>query len=386
MISKLQSKIALDIKGKNINRFIKKLTARKIDVLSLKYVNKNEINIIIYKKDYEKVLKIKSIYDVLETDIYGYLKIKKIIKLNKHLIVILIIAYIFFITLTHMIFEVEVIHSNKDIRDLLTKELESYNIEKYAFKKNYQTLQKIKEEILNKYPDKIEWLEIEEVGTKYIVRVEEREIITDKEDDTPRNLVAKKNGVIKKVIAESGEIVKQTDEYVSKGDVIVSGQLYVYEEEKSRVKAEGTVYAEVWYVLNIDYPFAYFEEKETGNQKANYVIKFLSKEFDLSTKHYENKKVSEEVIISHPLLPISLVYQKQKETNVINEILTFEEALIKAQERLTEKVEDSLDEAEYIIKSKYLKSSVKDNSIEVTMFFAVYEDITDYQEITDDTQ
>ncbi len=386
MISKLQSKIALDIKGKNINRFIKKLTARKIDVLSLKYVNKNEINIIIYKKDYEKVLKIKSIYDVLETDIYGYLKIKKIIKLNKHLIVILIIAYIFFITLTHMIFEVEVIHSNKDIRDLLMKELESYNIEKYAFKKNYQTLQKIKEEILNKYPDKIEWLEIEEVGTKYIVRVEEREIITDEEDDTPRNLVAKKNGVIKKVIAESGEIVKQTDEYVSKGDVIVSGQLYVYEEEKSRVKAEGTVYAEVWYVLNIDYPFAYFEEKETGNQKANYVIKFLSKEFDLSTKHYENKKVSEEVIISHPLLPISLVYQKQKETNVINEILTFEEALIKAQERLTEKVEDSLDEAEYIIKSKYLKSSVKDNSIEVTMFFAVYEDITDYQEITDDTQ
>ena len=65
MISKLQSKIALNIKGKNINRFIKKLTARKIDVLSLKYINENEINIIIYKRDYENVLKIKSIYDLL---------------------------------------------------------------------------------------------------------------------------------------------------------------------------------------------------------------------------------------------------------------------------------------------------------------------------------
>ena len=386
MISKLQSKIALNIKGKNINRFIKKLTARKIDVLSLKYINENEINIIIYKRDYEKVLKIKSIYDVLETDVYGYLKIKKIIKLNKHLIIILILAYIIFITLTHMIFSIEVIHSNKDIRTLLSRELESYGIEKYAFKKDYKTIQKIKEDILNKYPDKIEWLEIEEVGTKYVVRVEEREIVNNKESNAPRNLVAKKDGVIKKVIAESGEVVKQTDDYVNKGDVIVSGQLYVYEEEKGRVKAEGKVYAEVWYVLTIDYPFAYFEEKETGNKKENYVIKILGKEFDLSSKHYKTKKVEEENVLSHPLLPISLVYQKQKETEVINEVLTFDEALSKAQDKLTEKVESRLKGEEHIIKSKYLKSSVKETSIEATMFFAVYEDITDYQEITDDSE
>ena len=135
MINKLQSKIALNIKGKNINRFIKKLVARKIDVLSLKYISDNEINIIIYKKDYDKVLKIKSIYDVLETDVYGYLKIKKIIKLNKHLIIILLIVYLAFIFTTHLIFSVEVIHSNKDIRSLLLNELENYGIEKYHLKK-----------------------------------------------------------------------------------------------------------------------------------------------------------------------------------------------------------------------------------------------------------
>ena len=381
MINKLQSKIALNIKGKNINRFIKKLTTRKIDVLSLKYVSENEINIIIYKKDYEKVLKIKSIYDVLETDVYGYLKIKKLIRLNKHLIIILILGYILFIILTHMIFKVQVIHSNKDIRNLLYRELGSYGIEKYAFKKDYKTVQKIKEDILNKYPDKIEWLEIEDVGTKYVVRVEEREIVNNNESIAPRNLVAKKDGIIKKVIAESGEVVKQTDDYVNKGDVIVSGQLYVNEEEKGRIKAQGKVFAEVWYVLTIDYPFAYFEEKETGNKKENYVIKFLGHEFDLSNKHYKNKKVAEEKVITHPLLPISLVYQKQKEVNVINEVLTFDEALSKAQDKLTEKVESRLNGEEHIIKSKYLKSSVKETSIEATMFFAVYEDITDYKEI-----
>ena len=80
MIERLRSKVALNVKGKNINRFIKKLTARKINILSLKYISSNEAKLIIYKDDYETVLKIKSIYEVLEEDVYGYLKIKRLFK------------------------------------------------------------------------------------------------------------------------------------------------------------------------------------------------------------------------------------------------------------------------------------------------------------------
>lgn len=384
MIDFFQSRIALNIKGKNINRFIKKLTSRKIDILSLKYINDNEINIVIYKKDYDKVLKIKSIYNVIDTDVYGYLKIKKLIKINKHLIVILALAYILFTFLVNTIFAVEVIHSNKSIRDLLVKELENYDIKKYSLKKDYKQIQSIKKAILNKYPDKIEWLEIEEVGTKYVVRVEERELAPSKEDNRPRNLVAKKDGLIKKITANSGEVIKNVDDYVKKGDIIVSGSLYVYEKEKARVRASGRVYGEVWYVLKIDYPFAYFEKRETGKKKENYTIKILNKEFDLSTNHYKNKKYTETNILSHPFLPIKLTYQKQKEVKIINEVLTFDEALNKAQDKLTEKVNKSLNKEEHIIKSKYLKSKVKETSIEVEMFFAVYEDITDYQVIASD--
>ena len=80
MIERLRSKVALNVKGKNINRFIKKLTARKINILSLKYISSNEAKLIIYKDDYETVLKIKSIYEVLEEDVYGYLKIKRLFR------------------------------------------------------------------------------------------------------------------------------------------------------------------------------------------------------------------------------------------------------------------------------------------------------------------
>lgn len=383
MINVFKSKIALNIKGKNINRFIKKLTSRKIDILSLKYINSNEINIIVYKRDYEKILKIKTIYDILETDVFGYLKIKKILKLNYHLILIFIIVCMVFLVLINTIFSVEVIHSNKQLRKLIINELEFYNIKKYSLKKDYDEIEKIKKNILKKFPDKIEWLEIENIGSKYVVRVEEREIQPIKNETKARSIVASKNAVLKKIVAQSGEIVKSVDDYVKKGEVIVNGSLYVDDKEKGKVRVTGNVYGEVWYVLKINYPFAYFEKQETGRQKENYVIKILNKEIDLSVKHYKHKKALEKEIVSHSLLPFSIVYQKQKELRVINQVLTFEQALNLAQNTLENKVKNKLKSDEYIIKSKYLKSRVKETNVEVEMFFAVYENITDYQDIND---
>lgn len=380
MIEKLISKISLNIKGKNINRFIKKLRTRKIEILSIKYKNQNEADIIIYKKDYETVLKIKSIYEITELDVFGLIKIKRKIKLTKHLIIIIIVAFALFMLFTNIIFKVEVIHSNKEIRNLLLKELEKEGLKKYSFKKSYNEITKIKEQILNKYPDKIEWLEIENSGTKYTVRVEEREIVKKEENNNPRHIIAKKDGVLKKVIAEKGDIVKDMNDYVKKGDLIVTGELIFNEKVKGKVRAEGKVYAEVWYVTKTEYPYAMYKETETGKEKDIYAIKFLNHTLELTLNKYKTKNIKEEEIIKHNLIPLKLVKQSQKETKVTDIILTKEEAISKAKEKATKDIEKKLSKNEYIIRSKYLKSTVKESIVEVEMFFAVYEDITDYVE------
>ena len=381
MIEKLISKIFLNIKGKNINRFIKKLRTKRIEILSLKYKNPNEADIIIYKKDYETVLKIKSIYDVTELDVFGLIKIKRKIKISKHLIILTIIAFAIFLFFTHVIFDVEVIHSNKDIRNLLLNELKAEGIKKLSFKKSYNEISKIKEKILNKYPDKIEWLEIEEIGTKYTVRVEERTIVKEDESNTPRNIIAAKDGVLKKVIAEKGDIVKDMNDYVKKGDMIVNGELIFNEKVTGKVRAEGKAYAEVWYVTKTEYPFATYTETETGKTKDIYAIKFLNHTFEFTLHKFKTKKIEEEDIVKHPLIPLKLVKQKQKETKVTDQILTVEEAINKAKEKAENDIKKNLSKDEYIIRSKYLKSTVKESIVEVEMFFAVYEDITDYAEI-----
>ena len=381
MIEKLISKISLNIKGKNINRFIKKLRTKKIEILSLKYKNPNEADIIIYKKDYETVLKIKSIYEITELDVFGLIKIKRKIKISKHLIIFIIIAFAVFLLFTHVIFGIEVIHSNKDIRNLLLNELKEEGIKKLSFKKSYNEISKIKEKILNKYPDKIEWLEIEETGTKYTVRVEERTLVKKDENNTPRNIIASKNGVLKKVIAEKGDIVKDMNEYVKKGDMIINGELIFNEKVTGKVRAEGKAYAEVWYVTKTEYPFATYTETETGKTKDVYALKFLNHTVEFNLRKFKTKKIKETDIIKHPLIPLKLVRQKQKETKVTDQILTAEQAIENAKEKAENNIKKNLSKDEYIIRSKYLKSTVKESIVEVEMFFAVYEDITDYKEI-----
>ena len=381
MINIFKSKILIKVKGKNINRFIKKLIVRKINILSLKYISNNEIIIIIYKKDYKKVQKIKSIYEIFEEDTFGLIKIKKLININKHLIFIFIFCFSCFYLLTHMIFEIEIVHTNKEIRNLLKEELKNNKIKKYAFKKNYNEIKKIKQNILNKYPDKIEWLEIEQEGTKYIIRAEERELPKKNINNKPRNIIASKDAVIKNVVASSGVVIKDQDSYVKKGDIIVTGEVMLNEKVKGKVKAQGKVYGEVWYVITTEYPFVYYEEKETGKKKNLLAIKFLNKDIELTANKFKHKKIDEKTIIENKLLPIKIVKQCQKEIKIKNEILTFDQALIKAKKHAVNKMTKNLKENEYIIRNKYLKSRIKKSTIEVDMFFAIYENITEYKEI-----
>ena len=50
-----------------------------------------------------------------------------------------------------MIFSIEVIHTDKSIRNKMLSELENYGLKIHAFKKSYDEVQKIKEQILTNH-------------------------------------------------------------------------------------------------------------------------------------------------------------------------------------------------------------------------------------------
>ena len=377
----MTSKIKLNVKGKNIERFIKRLKSKNINLLKIEYIKYNEINIIIYKKDYEKLLELKTIYDVNMVDIYGIIKVREVINIYKYLIIFIAIGIMLLIFLSNVIFNVEVIHNDKDLRNLIINELENYNIKKYKFKKNYNEIQNIKNDILNKYQDKIEWLEIEEKGTSYIIRVEPRIIPNNEVSYEKQNVVAGKSAVIKKIIAKSGEVIKNLNTYVNKGDIIISGNIYLNEEVKDVVKADGIVYGEVWYNVKVEYPYIYSEIKEKNNYQDVYVLKIFDKEFEFTFNKFKDKKIEENIILQNNILPIYLVKQKQQELETISLLLTSEEAKDKAIKEAIKKMNEKLDGEEKIIDYKVLNFDIEDDKVILDIFFTVYEDITSYSKI-----
>ena len=385
IIYDLKGKIKINVKGKNINRFIMRLHKNKIEILKCNYKTKEEIDIIIYEKDYETIEKIKTIYNIEKLNTYGIIKIKKKLNLNKYLIISIIIGLITLKTLTSVIFDIEIIYNEEETRKFIKEELKKYGIKEKTLKKNYHQIEKIKEDLINKYKDKIEWIEIETKGTKYIVRLEKR-IIKEKETELQnRNIISKKDAIIKEIKAEHGQIIKEINTYVKKGDIIISGNITDNETIKNTLPAEGKVFGEVWYEINITYPFIYQETKELNNKKNIYVIKLLNKNIELFNKNkLKTRKIQEQNIITNNLLPISLVKQKQTETQEIEQILTIDEALKQAELKGIDKIKENLKDDEYIINYKILNTNIKERELELNIFFSVYENITEYEIIQEE--
>lgn len=376
------SSIKIKVTGRNINNFLKRLINNNINIEKVIPISHKEIDLIINYQDLDKVLKLKTIYNIKIVRYYGKLRIIKRIKKDIFILSSLLISLLLIYTLSNVIFKVEVIHSNKNIIKLVTKELEDNGIKKYKFVKNYQEIEKIKNKILEENKDTLEWLEIIREGTKYTIRVEERIINNKPKDNKIYNIVASKNAVIKNIYAESGEKTRSINTYVKKGDIIISSDITLPNNEKISKTASGKVQGEVWYNINIEYPYQYHEIKYTGNKKKVLVLNLLNKRISLFDFHkYKTFNRNIKYIFNNNITPISLIYEDEYETNIINEVYDYNTAREKAITKAKEKILEKYPNIKEITNIKIINEEAKKNKISLNLFVTCLEDITEYQEV-----
>lgn len=369
----MNSYLILKVSGKNIPKFILRCKNNNINILKIEQISYKEALIKINYKDYDKLLKIKSIYDITLINNTGFLKFKELLNKHKYFLIMFTFGILFLIYLCNIIFEVDVISTNNELNNLIKKDLENYNIKKYKLKKSYKEKERIKSELLEKYNDTIEWIEITDVGTKYEVQVVERKKKVTEENNQYTNIVASKSGVLRKIYAEEGVKVVDNNTYVNKGDIIISGAITKDEEIKRIVNAKGKVYAEVWYNVNIEFPLEYTEKKYTNEKKKSVYMrlgtKYISKR---RFKNFERRKI---LSLKNRLVPFELGIEEEQKVNIINDKYTVEEAKKKAILSAKEKILQSLDKDEYITSQKTLKFYAKDSKIVLDIFFSCYEQI-----------
>lgn len=375
-LNKTESSVRVKITGKNVNNYLKRLIANKIDLIDLKYNSHNEAVVTIKYSDYLKLKTIRSIYDVKITNTYGKLRIRNKLKRSYILLSSIILGIALIIFLSNIIFSIEVIHTNKSVIELVGNELNKNGLKKYTFKKKYKDIKKIEDKILNDNKDKLEWISIEIVGTKYVVRIEERKIKNENNDNIYQDIVASKSGVIKKIIALSGEKKYEIDNFVSKGDTIIKGSITKPNNEVILTHASGLVYAEVWYQISVEYPYQYKEEILTGNKKNIYYLKFINKRLELfNFKKYKNFQKEPKILLYNNILPISLVKEKQYEVNIIDEIYTTEEVINKAITLAESRLMSSNKKIDKIEGVSIIKKEEYDSKIKLDLFISVIEEI-----------
>lgn len=250
----------------------------------------------------------------------------------------------------------------------------------------------IKNQMMTKFDD-IAWIGINIKGSRAYIEVKERLDTPIRVDaDIPCDIVAAKDGVIRLMEVKDGQTLVKTNEFVEKGDLLVSGVVDSKKIGMRYVHSYGEIYAETNYKKTKEYPFEYVEKIYTGNEKKRYSLSVMNKRLKLFFKDeqpFEKGDVTEEE--REYKMPFSFIPSLFVETEKFIEYTTekrirsLEDAIELGEAELGREIEAEIGENVEIKDKKTTYVENGEKGVFVTVEYLCYEDIAQ-QRIIDKTE
>ncbi len=357
----MNDKILVRIKVYNKEQFYIRILERNISLNNIKYKDKYII-CKIKESDYKTLSRYYKIEILKEFNTHELFKHLKKYYLEYLSIILGIILFNLFI---NTICYVDIRTTNRGLASKISKVLDIYNLKRFTLKKDYNYLVKVKQELLKTYPDELEWVEINNDGMKYIITLEERKKILPNTKNDRCDVVATKDALVTKVIAQSGVVMVKPNTYVRAGDVLISGEIKYNEEIKNTVCAKGIVYGEVWYDVKMSLPKTYQEKIYTDKYRYNLELSHNKdyKIFKSRLKDYDTKR---KTLIS--ILGFKINLLKEEEIIYLTKEYTEEELDIRIDELIQEKVGLNFKDGEEILYKNVLKKELNHSKIDIDVF------------------
>lgn len=353
-------------------RLAEKLYNIGINIYEIKNFD-NYLLIKISSEDYEKLKKYLKSYNISIFSYTGIKKIEKYAMKNFVFFISLFIGVIILLIVNNMIFKIEIKTNNKEIYEMVNESLKENNIKVFTLKKRHKNVEKIVEKILQENEKNIEWLEIVYDGLKMKVLVTEKIKFNSEVEYKHCNVVASSSGKIISMNVYKGDVLKEVNDYVNKGDILITGEITHNEEVKDILCAKGEVYGEVWYKIKVSVPFVEEYKEYTGKNRYNFQIKTNNQKFKIfkdRLKSYEEKYEN-----IYKLNDFEINFVKEKEYIIKNKKLSEEEAYEKAFKDGVDKIQNNLSKDEEILVKKVLKKSIFDSTIYLELFVVTKEEI-----------
>ena len=374
----MNNKVWIKASCDNYYKLINKIEKLSIKIYEIKYIEKI-IYLKVTKKDYAKIKKYIISYKFKVEKNLGLQRIFDIIKQEKIFVISLIIGLLVFLCLKNMIVKINIVHENQEIRELISDELKENKIEILRFKKSYKKLDEIRQKILDKHPDKLDWMEFEIKGMTLNVKVEERIITETQKNNEVCDIVAKKNGVISDIKILQGESQVLINDYVKEGDTLISGTIKFNDMDKRYTCADGEIYATTWYTGSVSIPFKYYEYENESDKRYNLVWEHNGNKHEIFRNRLENFNSNYKTLLK--IFDFNLYLDKQVSVAKIEKEYTEEEALNEGVNKVVESVEKKLTKKDTIIDKKVLKKVKNNSTMDIDVFVVVKELISTQKKI-----
>ncbi len=271
--------------------------------------------------------------------------------------------------LSSMILEIEITGNNLTETSQVLEKLREINLQKFAFRSNIDS-DKIYLKLLREL-EEVSWVGVYENGTRLTIEIKERrtppEIIPK---DTPCNIVAKTDGVIRSLTVENGEALVKVGDVVKKGQVLISGILISPLEGLRFLHSMGNAIAEVAYVESLDIKLYEYKKNYTGKT----FLKPYFKDIDLTPNRVIPFYNYDEEVKRYTLSLFDFRLKKYHEYTLSKEPLSRDEAVKRGKEALERELY-SLYNKENINKIDYSLEEKDSETLKLTITASINEDI-----------
>ena len=214
---------------------------------------------------------------------------------------------------------------------------------------------------------------------KYIINIEPKISKNKKEQYPYCNIISNKDSIVTRIITHKGTELVDINDHVTKDQILISGDIKYNEETKKQVCATGIVYGTTWYTIDISVPTIKETTTKLDNNIYNIIFKYNNKTKKLLKNKYKDYIVEQKKIIN--LFVIEIYLQKEIQVKKDTQPYTEEELNTLIDTKLNETLSHTLQGEYKILKQNTLKKYTNNSKIELEMFYTVYENITEYEQI-----
>ncbi|MCM1180065.1 MAG: sporulation protein YqfD [Clostridium sp.] len=306
-----------------------------------------------------------------------------------------ILAGLLLYILSLFIWEVQVIGEDHLVAESILKQIEKKYVS-LGTKKTDVNCAKLEEQLRKDF-EEISWVSCELKGTGLTVYLEEGMAPQKRSTDIETgDIVATKDAVITKMITRAGTPIVKVKDSVKKGDILISGTIYIYDDsnevlETSYIAADGDVYGTTVHPYEDYVDLQYYQKKYSEKSHTYITFYFLdycftpympkaeSKDYDTYTEIHKAR------ILDYFYLPFG--YKTMKRTCYTLELKkrAKEDAEKILKERMQKKIASFKEKGVEIIKNDVTIKEV-DGKMTATGTFTVTESITELKKAAGNTE